>query len=672
MMTDFFLSFLEISIAAGLVIVPLVLLTPLFHKRYAAKWKYWIWIFLALRLLLPFNPADGMSAVRTLAQRAVHAATRPEKAYEDNSPDLSDLPIQAALPGWIILALPEQMTAPIGTQTENNSGSLTILDLAAYVWIFGALIFLFVHVFSYLYFKRQVTKRGMAVKDIGILRQTTELKHELHISRRVRVIQYPKAASPLMMGFLTPVLVLPDEKYGPEELFFILKHELVHLKRGDVYMKLLFVTANALHWFNPLVWLMQREAEVDMELSCDERVTQGADYATRKAYTETLLSTLRNRCEKRKLLSTQFYGGKKIMRKRFQNILIKTRKRNGAVIFLLAAVLTVALGALVGCSVGKENPEENGGDIPKQTEDQTENQKENQTENNNRPGETGEGETESEAAVGSGTDEELSAETAPEAEKAALEGEPAAESTRVLTMMKEGESEEKRAILVTDDIMYHEFSFYLPDGEWQKEETAMWQAVANEDVHLWVSFFEKDYPIAQLLADDGYVPEDDVLARQEGELAYKARLYEDGDYVWCIEYSYPVEAEEGWGRELPVIADTFAVTAPTDIIDGYITAFDNGVVTIDRQVWATVGSKYWKPEYNEDAGFEVVDEEGEDITYPLHEECSFFILENHNDPSIELNADEFADYLKEMEYPVLWIFELEDGQIKSITEQYIP
>ena len=68
----------------------------------------------------------------------------------------------------------------------------------------------------------------------------------------------------------------------------------------------------------------------------------------------------------------------------------------------------------------------------------------------------------------------------------------------------------------------------------------------------------------------------------------------------------------------------------------------------------------------------MVDEEGEDITYPLHEECSFFILENHNDPSIELNENEFADYLKEMEYPVLWIFELEDGRIKSITEQYIP
>lgn len=59
-------------------------------------------------------------------------------------------------------------------------------------------------------------------------------------------------------------------------MFFLLKHELVHLKRKDVYWKLLFVAANAFHWFNPLIWVMHREAVVDLELSCDERVLEGA------------------------------------------------------------------------------------------------------------------------------------------------------------------------------------------------------------------------------------------------------------------------------------------------------------------------------------------------------------------------------------------------------------
>lgn len=134
----------------------------------------------------------------------------------------------------------------------------------------------------------------------------------------------------MIIGGSQPILVLPEEAYSDEELFFILKHELIHLQHKDIYFKLLFVAACAVHWFNPLVWLMQKEAVVDMELYCDESVIRGISYAGRKAYTETLLSTLHRQCAKRTVLSTQFYGGKKIMKKRFKYILSKKGKKNGA------------------------------------------------------------------------------------------------------------------------------------------------------------------------------------------------------------------------------------------------------------------------------------------------------------------------------------------------------
>lgn len=159
----------------------------------------------------------------------------------------------------------------------------------------------------------------------------------------------------MLIGFFHHILVLPTEQYDSEELFFILKHELIHLKRGDIYFKLLFVVANVAHWFNPLVWIMQKEAAVDMELSCDERVTKDTDYVTRKAYTETLLSTLHKQSSKKTVLSTQFYGGKQIMKKRFKNILAKKGKKNGIAVLICAIILTVSLGTLVGCSVTKEN-----------------------------------------------------------------------------------------------------------------------------------------------------------------------------------------------------------------------------------------------------------------------------------------------------------------------------
>lgn len=643
MVTDIFLSFLEISISAGLVIVLIMILTPLLNKRYAAKWKCLIWTFIAFRLIVPFTGTDVRTVFDVMLQKNAKSAM---EAQTENTDNLTE---QAAVPGRIIITVPAQMTAPIAMQSDKNGSRLTILTITAYVWLAGCLLFLFFHTVCYLRYKGQVKKKGKIVTDTCILRQMSKLKRELAIKGMVHVIKYPEAATPMMTGFLQPVLILPDEHYNQEELFFILKHELVHLKRKDVYVKLLLLMANVVHWFNPIIWIMQKEAAVDMELACDERVTQGADYTIKKAYTETLLSMVNKQCTKKNFLSTQFYGGKQIMKKRFVNILTKTRKKNGAVILIIAAVLTVGLGAVIGCSKGKENSITNSFGKG----------------NNGQPEETDSGITDENEENDALLDTEI-------LDDGASESEAVIENTMVLTMMKEGESEEKQASLVVEN----GYSLYLPDGEWQKEEADMWQAAANEAVHLWVAHFEEDNQtdVNQMLAGDGYEPENGELVKLEDGIINKVRLYETDSDAWCVFYCYPMEAEEGWGRELPVIADTFAVTAQADIFHGYISAFDNSLVTVDRQNWVTPESEDWIPEYNEDAaaGFVVVDANGEDITYPLHGECTFYVLENHYDPAIELSKEEFADYLAKMEYPVLWIFTLEDGQITCITEQYLP
>lgn len=311
MMTSIFLLILGISVSVGLIVIVLILLTPFLNKRYATKWKYLIWIFLALRLLVPFNGANGRFVIDKLLQAKFQTVSESEEKYTDNSTDVT-MPYRR-----IVVEIPTQMTAPIKVQSEKSNTGITRLDAVTFAWIIGSLIFISIHFISYFHYKRQVMKNGEIIEDVYILSQIFKLKRELHIKHTIRVIEYHEAESPMIIGFLTPVLVLPKEQYNSEELFFILKHELVHLKRGDVYLKLLFVTANAVHWFNPLIWIMQKEAIIDMELSCDERVTQGTSYAVRKAYTETLLSTLHKQCARRTTFSMQFYGGKKDYEKTF-------------------------------------------------------------------------------------------------------------------------------------------------------------------------------------------------------------------------------------------------------------------------------------------------------------------------------------------------------------------
>lgn len=516
-MTDLFLTALEISASVSLIIALLLFISPLLNRRYASKWKYLIWIFLAARLLIPFSGAEGRSAADMLVQWKNHITAEDKREGTDTEP-------AAPAPRRIVVNIPERMTAPL---MKTAAKSVAILDIGAVIWLAGSFLFIAAHLISYLYYKRQVVGNGRYVKNAVILQQYLRIKRELHIRHTLPVIEFSEAASPMVLGFFRPVLVLPDEEYSREELFFILKHELVHWKRGDVYWKLLFVAANGVHWFNPLVWIMRKEAAVDMELSCDERVTKGADEGTKKAYTETLLSTLHRGCRKNITLSTGFYGGKRIMKKRFRNILQKTGKKNGVLLLACAVILTVSAGTLVGCSVAGSG----AGDLP----------------GSQAGPEKSAGEITADIFSGDISGEENTVEDT-------------AEDRMTLTIMKEGMAEQKEAELVVERgvLTGKEYALYLPVDEWQKAEADTWQAIANENVRIWVAGFEAGYPIGQILENDGFVPDEEGMEREENGIRYRARLYESETSVWCVEYCFPAEAEEGWGQEMRVIADTFA------------------------------------------------------------------------------------------------------------------
>ena len=515
-MGNIFLSILGISVSIGLIVIGLIFLTPFLNKRYAAKWKYLIWIFLALRLLIPFSGANGQDVMDRMSQLKVGTNSESEE-NDANNPTDTAMPYRG-----IVVEIPAQMTTPIKASSEKSTADITMLDIVTLVWIIGSLIFIFVHLISYSHYKRQVLKNGKMIKETRILSQIFRLKRELHISRTVCVMEYDEAESPMIIGFIKPVLVLPKEQYNSEDLFFILKHELVHFKRGDVYLKLLFVTANAVHWFNPIIWIMQKEAVIDMELSCDERVTQGTSFELRKAYTETLLSMLHKQCVRKTVLSTQFYGGKKIMKKRFKNILIRNRKKNGISILICAVVLSITLGMLVGCSVTKEN-----------------------TEKENIENEDTANEDMGNVSEPSGLE---AAQTAPTPVDNSSTENNALENTITLTFSKEGEQEQKQATLAIGN----GYSFYLPDDEkWHLSAPDLWTTDINEQIALWVTHFEGESvdSVNQKLEDDGYTEDDSYKWwKQEGDLLYHAEQKVFENNIWVIFYSYPVDFQEGWGR----------------------------------------------------------------------------------------------------------------------------
>jgi hypothetical protein len=140
------------------------------------------------------------------------------------------------------------------------------------------------------------------------------------------------------------VILLPDKIYEEQELYLILRHELTHYKHHDLWYKLILLAANAMHWFNPLVYLMVRQAGRDLEQVCDDEVVAGKDMGYRKAYCMTILNTMAN--QRGVALSTYLSKDAQNVKKRFAEILQPKQYKRGAVVFL-AIVLLVAVSG--GC-----------------------------------------------------------------------------------------------------------------------------------------------------------------------------------------------------------------------------------------------------------------------------------------------------------------------------------
>lgn len=327
MLTDIFTSLIEVSITIGIIILALMLLSSMLNKAYAAKWKYWIWLILAVRLILPLNFSFPQAPVQL---------NMPDEQIVVYQPEDS-VPIQA---------LPVPQTAP---NIESAEHAITLVQIGMMIWLAGFLLFLIREFIGYRLFRKQALRWSCPILNEQIVEQLNRLSSEMGIKKQIVPLISEKVSSPMMLGFIKPLLFLPHENYADADLRFILKHELIHTKRRDIWYKLLLLFANAVHWFNPLVYLMFREASKDMELSCDDEVTKGASFDERKQYSETILASIRHQYSHQTTLSTYFYGGAKTMKERFGNILDTKKKRNGSIVFLIVLVSVAIVGGMVSC-----------------------------------------------------------------------------------------------------------------------------------------------------------------------------------------------------------------------------------------------------------------------------------------------------------------------------------
>ena len=345
---ELMLSLLKWSVIVGAAALLLTLFKPLLDRRYSAKWRWGAWLVMAVFLLLApvrwesFAPrtADGPPVVIEVPKVEVSVSRQEGISFQRP---------QGTVPPPSVPAV-----RPPGTGPPVRNPTLPLEELLMTLWIAGAALFLLYHGLGTWFFTRKARRWSRSAGE-ETLRVYGEVCREMGVRRPPVLRVSPEAGSPMMMGLLRPRLMLPTEDIGERELAFVLRHELTHHRRHDLWYKLALLLANGMHWFNPLIFLLRREAERDLELTCDDAVVARADAETRRAYSETLLASVhRQKGLSRAVLSTHFYGGKEVMKERFRNILGKRGRKWGGLALALVLLGTVAAACTFGVKASQD------------------------------------------------------------------------------------------------------------------------------------------------------------------------------------------------------------------------------------------------------------------------------------------------------------------------------
>lgn len=299
-LSDVFVKILNMSIAAGWMILAVLVLRLIFKKS-SKNFSVALWGLVAARLLLPRSIKSIFSLIPSTGTV---------------SPYFDDVDVGSGFSAFDSLLEPVidySVDVLIG---YTHSSVKQIVNISSYVWLFGMLALIIYLAISYFRVRKNV-------KAAVLLREN--------------IYQSDNISSPFVFGLIKPKVYLP---YGLSEsdMSYVIAHESAHIKRKDYIWKLLGFLLLCIYWFNPLIWLSYVLLCRDIELACDEKVIKGLDRNSRADYSQTLLNFSAN---KRVITACPLAFGEVGVKNRIKSIL--SYKKTKFWLFLVAIVLLIAV-----------------------------------------------------------------------------------------------------------------------------------------------------------------------------------------------------------------------------------------------------------------------------------------------------------------------------------------
>ena len=233
--------------------VAFVWLVALALRRHDARVRYWLWAAASLKFFLPMSWLISLGAL--VDWQTAPAIAQPAATFVMHEILVPPLLYDAAVP-----QVPQ----------DTNIGRWVVLG----VWLAGTAVVLF-------WWGRQWRPLRSALRKATPLRLGPDCD-----ASGLTLMSSPSAFEPGVVGILRPVLLVPEglvDRLTPAQLDAILAHERAHVRAHDNLLAILHMAVEAIFWFHPLVWWIERRMIDERERACDEAVVRAgkrpADYA---------------------------------------------------------------------------------------------------------------------------------------------------------------------------------------------------------------------------------------------------------------------------------------------------------------------------------------------------------------------------------------------------------
>lgn len=313
-MNNIFLHFLQSSLAGIFAFAVLQIFKMIAKKYFCSGWYYNLLKALLLIFVLPL-PNIAMSAPLGLP------TVRPLMEYE-------------AIKDTII---PQMQTA----------SKIDLITMLCIIWFIGMCVIVLWQILCFIRFNSEIKKSVLAIEP-HVLLALKRAKEKTNVTGEIKVFYSKSIQSPIFLGVFKPKIILHNNTLSEKSLEYVFLHELVHFKRRDLLLKLLMLTVQALHWFNPIIYLVKKEFTLFLENSCDECVVSELDKTARKDYGLAILDSISTKKYINLGLAFSITNGSASIERRLSNMLkfknnMKKSKTRGAAVVAIALMVASAL-----------------------------------------------------------------------------------------------------------------------------------------------------------------------------------------------------------------------------------------------------------------------------------------------------------------------------------------